>query len=351
MKILHGITEVAGQGINSVIGLRSRNVKADMVVYRSNRSGYQKGYDLHIGKRKWLFPFDLMKMVAFFFFAIIKYDCFHFHFDRTLLPKSIDLPILKCLKKKIFMEFHGTELRGVLVEHQNEVFQAPARSEAHKKLIKKLISYATGIILHDEELRKYVPYNVPIYIVPLRVEIDTLRPNYSSKPENERLVVVHAPSKRNVKGTKYILEGIEQFKEKIEFILIENMKREEAWKIYERADIIIDQLVLGIYGVLSIEAMAFGKPVIANLSDDMKVAYPEELPVVNANIHDWKEKLQELIQNDNLRHELGVKGRAYVETYHNRMKNAELLKRIYMGQQEATTATSRFSQLESILEN
>ena len=349
MKILHGVTEVAGQGINSVIGLRSQGMKADMVVYRSNKSGYEKGYDLHIGRKKWLLPFDLVKMIAFFFFALIKYDCFHFHFDRTLLPKALDLPVLKFFKKKIFMEFHGTELRGVLVEYQSEIFQIVKRSPAHKKLIKKLIKHADGIILHDEELRKYIPYDVPIYIVPLRVEIEKLVPTYSNM-NNERIMIVHAPTKRDVKGTKYILETMEEFKEEIDFVLIENKKREEAWALYQKADIIIDQLILGTYGVLSIESMALGKPVITNISDGMKSVFPEELPVVNANIYNLKEKVEELIQNKALRHELGVRGREYVETYHKRTKNAILLKNIYTGKQESSSGEQRFCQLKEFIE-
>ena len=40
MKVLHGISEVAGQGTNSVKGLRKLGINAKMVTYRTNRMKY-----------------------------------------------------------------------------------------------------------------------------------------------------------------------------------------------------------------------------------------------------------------------------------------------------------------------
>ena len=44
MKVLHGMTEIAGQGTNSVKGLQKNGINAHMAVWRKNTFGYK--YDL-----------------------------------------------------------------------------------------------------------------------------------------------------------------------------------------------------------------------------------------------------------------------------------------------------------------
>ena len=77
--------------------------------------------------------------------------------------------------------------------------------------------------------------------------------------------MLHAPSRRIVKGTKYILDAVEELKSeglKFDFKMVEGMKNSDAKELYRTADIVVDQLRIGWYGVLAVEAMALGKPVI-----------------------------------------------------------------------------------------
>ena len=46
------------------------------------------------------------------------------------------------------------------------------------------------------------------------------------------------------------------------------MSNEEVIKLIQRADLVIDQLVIGWYAMFAIEAMSLGKPVICNLRSD-----------------------------------------------------------------------------------
>ncbi len=52
---------------------------------------------------------------------------------------------------------------------------------------------------------------------------------------------------------------------RFEFTLVEGLHREEAKRLYERADLFVDQLILGWYGGVAVELMALGKPVIAHI--------------------------------------------------------------------------------------
>ena len=50
--------------------------------------------------------------------------------------------------------------------------------------------------------------------------------------------------------------------------LVEGLHHDEAFERYRAADIVVDQLNAGWYGLFAIEAMALGKPVVTFLHDE-----------------------------------------------------------------------------------
>ena len=73
-------------------------------------------------------------------------------------------------------------------------------------------------------------------------------------------------------------------------------------------DIIIDQLIVGWYGVLSIEGMCMGKPVMCYIQQDLSEIYPK-LPILNTNPNSIRMDLIKLIENPEYRIKLGNQGR------------------------------------------
>lgn len=334
MKVLHGMAEVAGQNIYSVKGLRRNGVDAHMAVWRKNPSDYEVELDVGIGECKFLYPWYALKMLIFAIKTAKKYDCFHFHFGHSLLPYGMDLPFLKTMNKKIFFEFHGSEIRGVIRNVPYKYFKVKEGGWLQKRKILKIAKYADGFILHDAELCSHLPKcDVPVYIVPLRLDIDRCRPHYPD-PEEKVPLIVHAPSNRGNKGTEHILKAIEEIKMPCSFVIVENKTQKEAFEVYKQADIIVDQIVAGTYGVFSIEAMALGKPVITYISEEMRETFPKTIPIISAQPDTIKEAVEELLLDGKRRHWLGKKGREYVEEYHDYKKNGELLKKIYEGRED-----------------
>ena len=111
-KILHGLSEVAGQAWYSVSGLRQAGENVDLVEWQANPFGYPYDMLLNIDKnKKYLLPWYALKVFAFFIYAIFKYEIFHFHFARSIC-NNYDLWLLKLLKKKVVFEYHGSEIRN-----------------------------------------------------------------------------------------------------------------------------------------------------------------------------------------------------------------------------------------------
>lgn len=348
MKVLHGMSEIAGQGFYSVRGLNENGIEAQMSVWRENLFGYGCDYNLKIGRCKWLYPYYAVKMFIFAVYAAFKYDCFHFHFGWSLLPGGMDLWVLKLFKKKVFMEFHGSDIRWSFNRQKYDGMPLPPESRGRQKRIKKILKYVDGVILHDEELRKHLPdTKVPVYIIPLRIDLDAITPAYPAEDVGKP-IIVHAPSKRGGKGTEYVLKALEGLDADFEFILVEGKSQKEALEIYKTADIIIDQLLAGTYGVFAIESMAMGKPVFTYVDRTMAGTFPEELPIICSDKDMLGRELEKLIHDAERRKILGVRGRKYVEKYHDYKRNARALLKIYQGEYPELRGREAFTYLNTL---
>ena len=144
-------------------------------------------------------------------------------------------------------------------------------------------------------------------------------------------LVVHAPSDRYIKGTEYILRAVEKLKKSIDFkfVQVENMPQDEAIRLYQEADIILDQVHIGIYGAFAIESMLLGKPVVTYIRDDIRKLYPQDLPIVSASPLTIEETLYDLLTNPEKRYKLGVEGRNYAVKHHDPEKIARQLITLY----------------------
>lgn len=338
MKIIHGMSEVAGQGINTVKGLRANGYDAVMAVWQRNKLADAPDIDLRVQKdnKRWM-PLYAVKMAAFAAWALRRYNVLHSHYGYSLLPFCLDTYLFKPFGISCFAEFHGSDIRFVYhPEISYPYFESADYTDKMRRIVRRrrdrLLSHVKGIIVHDHELLPHLPdVDKPVYIVPLRVDLMGIEPSYPDPEKKERPVIVHSPSKRATKGTEQILEKLKEVKGDYELVLVENKPHDEAMAIYREADIIIDQISLGTYGVFAIEAMAMGKPVITYISPEMKEKLPKELPIISADFDELPEVIEKLIADPALRHETGVRGRFYAERYHDNIKIAKLLYEVYDG--------------------
>lgn len=326
MNVLHGMSEISGQGIYTVRGLCRNGVKAELALFSDAKNIHAADIILDREDRQAVREFA-ERMAK-------ETDVFHSHAGDTILPDQSDLDLFRDNDVKIFAEFHGTEIRYIFNDATlpfapRESISSEEREQRQKRLL-DLIGKSDGIILHSEGQYPYLPQplSTPVYIVPLRVDIGRLEPRYETG--NERLRIVHAPTNRQFKGTEGILRSLEHVKEDFELVLVEGKTSEEALDIYRTADIIIDQISGGSYGVLAIEAMALGKPVVAYISEQTKLRHPL-LPVVSADFDSLSEVVSSLISDRQRRIRLGELGRQYVERYHDDVRVTALLKDIYAG--------------------
>ena len=332
MKILHLPVEIANQIFVTVKAQRLLGLDSHSAAF-VHPFRYQQ--DIIISRSKNIF-LRRMSKVMFFMTMLFKYDVFHYH-TGYLLPFGLDVRILKTLRKKIFIEFWGSEIRLYDIEKKRNKFFVSDNLLNQEDKIKRLLFWSSitkEVIMPDHSMDVFLePYFDKIDVVGQRIEIDKYRPSFPNR-NKKKPVVVHAPSSKSTKGTQYVSNAIDTLRGQglsFEYIEVFDMSHEEAIEVYKKADIVIDQLLIGSYGILACECMALGKPVICYILEENIAKYGEDFPIVNANIHTLSDVIKELILSPEKRHNIGKASRLYAEKVHDSKKVAERLIKIYNG--------------------
>ena len=133
-------------------------------------------------------------------------------------------------------------------------------------------------------------------------------------------LVLHAPSNPLIKGTKHVLDAVQSLKKKgikFRFKLVTKISNDDAIKLYESSDLIIDQLHIGWYGTLALENMSLGKPVIVYIALDLQAVFDGfDMPVIPATIDNLEKVLENAIRDKILRERVSKAGRRWVEHQH-----------------------------------
>ncbi|MCR2822856.1 glycosyltransferase family 4 protein [Lederbergia panacisoli] len=324
MKIVHAPTEIAGQ-----MGILCNELRKK----GHNVSGYN-WFHTYLSYKGDIVNTDAWELIKELDFLLNNTDIFQFHNANTFLLNFKDLPILKEKGKKMVMQHWGSDVRTVkMVKKLNPYPLEPTYytdKELHQQLT-TISKYIDTAIVQDYEAYHYVKdYYKNVFVIPLACNVKDFRVSYPPVTNNNPLIV-HAPTNRKFKGSFYVERAIRKIQNKGKFTykIIEKMSHEKAVAEYMKADIIVDQLLCGTYGMFSVEAMAMGKPVVAFIRDDVREKFPKDLPIVQATPETIADVLLELVQNPKRRHELGRAGRRYVEKYHSAKRVTDELVKIY----------------------
>ena len=285
--------------------LRDLGVDAQLVVFNRGKLHPDADVDLH---RPDAFVRGQLTQWRALARLLPKTDVFHFYFGLTLVPKSLQFPILHATRKKSVFHYLGSDIRG----------KTPEQLAYGKR--------ADAQIVGSFDALRWVP---EAEMIPPGLD---LRPFTSVPPtDRERPLVVHAPSDRMKKGTQYVIEACAQLP--VDLDVVEGLPHEEARKRYANADIVVDQLNAGWHGVFALEAMALGKPVVVHLKPDVVAqaerAYGTKVPLVPAAKETLVDALRPLVESPALRREIGAASRAYVERVHDIDRIADRLLDIY----------------------
>lgn len=336
LRILHAPVDIAGQATLSANGLRQIGYQSE-VFSAPNPFKYALQPDLFLKSTSgWGQRLELMIALARF---AVRYDVFHYHFGRSMLPERfhyLDARALRHLGKRIVIEFWGSDIRIPSIERERNPYFVNSYNEKDKVNIERLQRWSEitngHVIISDHYFDLFLrPYFQHIHVVRQRVNLERYTPVYPD-PDVTVPVVVHAPSQQAFKGTEYVRQAVERLKERgfnFRYVEVTGTNHEDAIPIYATADLVIDQVCAGAHGVLAVEAMALGKPVVCYVMPELIQTYPEGFPIINANPETLEAVLAEWLQRPEDRHTVGIESRAYAERVHDHRRVASRLAEVY----------------------
>jgi glycosyltransferase involved in cell wall biosynthesis len=296
------------------------------------------------------------------------FDVVHFNFGSTIAPQrvvrdaleheraassrlrvwtayaavteQVDLPLLKRADKAVFVTFQGDDARqgdvldrfGSNVAAEAAPGHYSADSDRNKRRrISRFDQYADGIYALNPDLLHVLPERarfLPYSNVDPRAWEPAAPAGWGVPP-----LVLHMPTNREIKGTRFVLDAVSRLQAEgvaLDFRLVEGVTRDEAKSLYRSADLVVDQLLVGWYGGLAVEAMALERPVVAYLrEEDLGFVPPEmraEIPVISAEPATIYDVLKELLttRRGELA-EMGRRGGEYVRRWHDPLRIAKEL--------------------------
>jgi glycosyltransferase involved in cell wall biosynthesis len=296
----------AGIGWTNVQALRRKGIDARLVVFNTQPAHPEADENLHLPRG------PAWRRQAVQFRALAKLlpstDVFHFYFGLTLVPKRIQFPILKAARKKSVFHFVGSDIRG---KSPDEL--------AYGRL-------ADAQIVGSYDAARWIP---EAEVVPPGIDLSAIEP---VPPRAEGpLRVAHAALSRRRKGTELVVAACDELG--LDLDVIENVRHDEVGPRLAQADIVVDQLNSGWYGLFAIEAMAYGKPVVAYIHDEAAArtaaAFGVNVPIVRTTKETLAADLRPLLESAEERRARGAAGRSYVERVHDADKMADRLIDIY----------------------
>jgi Glycosyl transferases group 1 len=304
-RVTHAPVNIAGIPWANVQALRRKGVDARLVVFERGKLHHEADWSLD---RHGPLPQKLGQQFAAFAKLAPQTDIFHFYFGLTLIPKSVQFPLLRALRKKSVFHYLGSDIRG----KSRDELAFGTRADAE--------------IVGSYDAIRWVPH---AHVIPPGLDLREFDPVPPS--DNPRPLVVHAPSNREKKGTAQVIAALEGLG--VDLDIVEGVPHEEARARYARADIVVDQLNAGWHGVFALESMALGKPVVTYLKPDVversAAGYGIRIPIVPTTAETLRQDIEPLVAQPALRREVGAKSREYVEQVHDIDRVADRLLDVY----------------------
>ncbi|TDE15899.1 glycosyltransferase family 4 protein [Jiangella asiatica] len=284
------------------------------------------------------FRTDLAWMVEFADYVLHHVTHVLFEAGRPILGQArgqlfdTDLPAFELAGIRTGLVFHGSEVRDPRLHR--EWYRYSPFSDPNEELTGRL-QRATQMVqdaIHDFAGPRFVTTPDLLDFVenstwlPVVVAVDELR---TDRPvlERERPIVVHAPSHSALKGSAFVDAAVQELHDRgvVEYRRVQGVPHGELMAIIQDADIVVDQLLLGSYGVAACEAMAAGRVTVGHVADQVRARIPVDLPLLEATPDNLGDVIERLVAERDEAIKAGAAGVDYVQRFHDGRESARVL--------------------------
>jgi hypothetical protein len=280
--------------------------------------------------------------------ALLKFDVFHYFYDRGLMISDgrfgihpEELQLLFNSGKRLYTYAYGADVRSreitLRLGEPNVCGECPqpgryciCETEDLNSSLERLKGRATAQVAMGDMV-SYVPGCKNIHYWPLHLE------KFKAEPpvyrQGDTLRVAHAPNHGHFKGTRFLMEAIERLRfegQLIELVSVQGVPNEKVIELFRTSHLVADQFIAGFHGYTTLEAMALARPVLCFLRNDDMMVDPATCPIINVRPEQIYEFLKQCVEGKRDLHNLGRRGRQYVERYYSVEAVSARLGRMYI---------------------
>lgn len=364
MRVLHLPTSAGGNPWGLAQGERALGLDSSVLVAARNWPNYPADIQLHLERIPTLLGKSARLATTF---LRIRSDCdiFHFNFGHSLLsfPSKVkerfpalfkyadhlDLPFYP-RRARLFVTYQGCDARQkrptmkrtkIAPCHDSNCYGGLCNSgrldEYRRHGISKMARYVEHMWALNPDLLHFLPAGKSSFLPYTISSWDDLP---LSPPQlGQPLKIIHAPTNREAKGSDFILTSLEMINEAhpglIEIRLVENVSHDQALRILSEADLVVDQILVGWYGGVAVEAMKMGKPVIARIAAEDLHFLPRQMAedlretIIQADPGTISEVLFRCVRDGDLLRRRAAASLEYVNRWHDPLKVAAQVKKAY----------------------
>ncbi|SDS13420.1 glycosyltransferase [Jiangella sp. DSM 45060] len=247
---------------------------------------------------------------------------------RHARDASGDVAVLTRAGLRVALAFHGSDIRLPSRHAEREPWSpfrvrddltARLEEQAHRHAAFATEFAAGGgaVLVSTPDLFDDLPEATWLPVV-----VDPDRWQAPPSPGRRRPVVVHAPSNSRLKGTEAVEAAMDALSAKgvVEYRRLEGIPNDRMPAALAEADIVVDQLTMGLYGVGACEAMAAGRAVVSYVGTAVRERVRDrtglDVPIAEATPDDLADVVAALAADPDAAGELAARGPGFVRAVH-----------------------------------
>ena len=114
-------------------------------------------------------------------------------------------------------------------------------------------------------------------------------------------------------------------RDSIEYVMVEGVEPHEMPAHIADVDIVLDQVALGAYGAMAVQALAAGRVVLAHVTEQNRARLPEDPPIVEVTPPTVEAVVRGLVADRDAARAVAARGPAYVDAWHDGRHAAAVL--------------------------
>lgn len=330
----------AGQASNWNLAVsRKYNIPTSTLAYRD-----KYGYSIDIPiKRTPGVPRDLDRRIRHIRLntSHLLIDSFEVLLAGTLLFDPLaEAEFFRSMNKQLAYVAHGSDIRTPSIHRDSFEFsffnETPEdwnnRFELSTLRRQEIAQELNApLFVSTPDLKLYLP---TAKWLPLAIDIDRWQTEREAMAQNKPRVL-HLPSRSEppIKGTEHIDRVMNELHRKglIEYSRPNQCTNKEMNRHIREADIVVDQILTGSYGVTAVEAMAAGRLVIGNVGTATRSFLTDQPPIIDANPTNLAEVMVNILDERSSMREVAQQGISYAARWHSGEKSAMALQEFLFG--------------------